>query len=63
MTGVIPKAPKLDRIDLKILSTLQNNDRITNAALADDVGLSLSPASSGSNGWRRRATLLGMAHS
>jgi DNA-binding Lrp family transcriptional regulator len=37
------KTPKLDRIDLKILSALQQNGRITNAALADDVGLSQSP--------------------
>ncbi|MBE9555087.1 MAG: Lrp/AsnC family transcriptional regulator [Proteobacteria bacterium] len=37
------KTPKLDRIDLKILSALQNNGRITNAALADEVGLSQSP--------------------
>ena len=43
MTGVMPKAPKLDRIDLKILSALQSNGRITNAALADAVGLSQSP--------------------
>lgn len=35
--------PKLDRIDLKILSELQQNGRITNAALADAVGLSQSP--------------------
>lgn len=34
---------KLDRIDLNILATLQNNGRITNAALADAVGLSQSP--------------------
>jgi DNA-binding Lrp family transcriptional regulator len=37
------KAPKLDAIDLKILATLQVNGRITNAALADAVGLSQSP--------------------
>ncbi len=34
---------KLDRIDLKILSTLQANGRITNLKLADQVGLSPSP--------------------
>jgi DNA-binding Lrp family transcriptional regulator len=33
----------LDRIDLKILSELQQNGRITNAALADVAGLSPSP--------------------
>lgn len=43
MTGAMPKTPKLDRIDLKILSALQGNGRITNAALADEVGLSQSP--------------------
>jgi DNA-binding Lrp family transcriptional regulator len=37
------KTPKLDAIDLKILATLQVNGRITNAALADAVGLSQSP--------------------
>jgi len=34
---------KIDRIDLKILATLQTNGRITNAALSDAVGLSQSP--------------------
>ena len=37
------KAEKLDRIDIKILAELQSNGRITNAALADAVGLSQSP--------------------
>jgi DNA-binding Lrp family transcriptional regulator len=37
------KQTRLDRIDLKILSELQTNGRITNAALADTVGLSQSP--------------------
>ncbi|MEM8971610.1 MAG: Lrp/AsnC family transcriptional regulator [Pseudomonadota bacterium] len=37
------KAEKLDRIDVKILAELQKNGRITNAALADAVGLSQSP--------------------
>lgn len=36
-------APKLDRIDLKILSQLQKNGRVTNVDLADAVGLSPSP--------------------
>ncbi|MBN9263051.1 MAG: Lrp/AsnC family transcriptional regulator [Hyphomicrobium sp.] len=35
--------PKLDRIDLKILSELQKNGRITNVDLAEKVGLSPSP--------------------
>ena len=34
---------KLDRIDLAILSQLQQNGRITNIELADKVGLSPSP--------------------
>ncbi|SAL63437.1 AsnC family transcriptional regulator [Caballeronia arvi] len=34
---------KLDRIDLRILSHLQQNGRITNVELADAVGLSPSP--------------------
>lgn len=33
----------LDKIDLKILSKLQKNGRITNQELADSVGLSASP--------------------
>lgn len=37
------RSDKLDRIDIKILSQLQNNGRITNTALADAVGLSQSP--------------------
>ena len=36
-------APKLDRIDIKILSTLQSNGNITNVDLAEMVGLSPSP--------------------
>ena len=37
------KTDKLDRIDVKILAELQSNGRITNAALAEAVGLSQSP--------------------
>lgn len=37
------KLPKLDRIDLKILTELQKNGRITNVQLSDAVGLSPSP--------------------
>ncbi|KEP71303.1 Lrp/AsnC family transcriptional regulator [Thioclava sp. BHET1] len=36
-------AYKLDRIDLKILTELQRNGRITNVELADKVALSPSP--------------------
>jgi DNA-binding Lrp family transcriptional regulator len=36
-------APKLDRLDFKILAQLQRNGRITNVELADAVGLSPSP--------------------
>ena len=36
-------APRLDRIDLKILMELQKSGRITNVELADAVGLSPSP--------------------
>ena len=35
--------PKLDRIDINILAELQRSGRITNAQLADQVGLSPSP--------------------
>ena len=34
---------KLDRIDINILSKLQDSGRITNVELADQVGLSASP--------------------
>lgn len=39
MNGV----PKLDRIDLNVLVQLQKDGRMTNANLADAVGLSASP--------------------
>lgn len=39
MTGL----PRLDRIDLNILVRLQKDGRMTNANLADAVGLSASP--------------------
>ncbi len=35
--------PKLDRIDLKILTELQRNGRISNVELAESIGLSASP--------------------
>ena len=35
--------PKLDRIDINILSTLQQQGNITNVNLAEAVGLSPSP--------------------
>lgn len=43
--GTLPMttAYKLDRIDLKILTELQRNGRITNVELADKVALSPSP--------------------
>ncbi|MCG7531629.1 Lrp/AsnC ligand binding domain-containing protein [Psychrobium sp. MM17-31] len=37
------KIKPLDRIDLKILSALQTNGRISNVNLANEVGLSASP--------------------
>jgi DNA-binding Lrp family transcriptional regulator len=40
MTG---GTPRLDRIDVRILSHLQKNGRVTNVELADAVGLSASP--------------------
>ncbi len=40
-------APAIDRTDLKILDALQTDGRLTNAELAERVGLSLSPC------WRR----------
>lgn len=40
---MMPDALKLDRIDLRILSHLQRNGRVTNVDLADAVGLSPSP--------------------
>ena len=40
---MIMGTPKLDRIDVRILSLLQKNGRVTNVELADAVGLSASP--------------------
>ena len=40
---MIPSNLKLDRLDLRILSQLQQNGRITNVDLAEAVGLSASP--------------------
>lgn len=40
---MMPESFKLDRIDIRILSHLQANGRITNVDLADAVGLSPSP--------------------
>ena len=37
------KGLKLDRIDIRILSELQKNGRISNRTLADTIGLSASP--------------------
>ncbi|WP_427969375.1 Lrp/AsnC family transcriptional regulator [Altererythrobacter sp.] len=37
------KSVKLDAIDLRIMTVLENNGRITNSALAEAVGLSPSP--------------------
>ena len=37
------RQPKLDRIDLRILTHLQENGRISNVELAEAVGLSPSP--------------------
>lgn len=39
----MPASAKLDRIDLKILSELQRNGRVTNVELANAIGLSPSP--------------------
>jgi DNA-binding Lrp family transcriptional regulator len=36
-------SPRLDRLDLKILATLQEAGRITNLELADTIGLSATP--------------------
>jgi DNA-binding Lrp family transcriptional regulator len=40
---MIGRAPKLDRIDIRILAHLQKNGRISNVELAEAVGLSASP--------------------
>ncbi len=40
---MLPSNLKLDRLDLRILSQLQINGRITNVDLANSVGLSPSP--------------------
>jgi DNA-binding Lrp family transcriptional regulator len=40
---MLDSIPRLDRIDIRILSQLQCNGRVTNVDLADMVGLSPSP--------------------
>lgn len=40
---MMDEAPKLDRLDIRILSHLQRNGRTANVDLADAVGLSPSP--------------------
>jgi len=40
---MVGRAPRLDRIDLRILSHLQKNGRLTNVDLANAVSLSASP--------------------
>jgi len=40
---VVEKIKELDRIDLTILNTVQNNGRISNADLAKKINLSASP--------------------
>src|SRR5882724_9882801 len=37
------RAPRLDRLDIKILATLQHSGRITNLDLAEAIGLSATP--------------------
>jgi DNA-binding Lrp family transcriptional regulator len=39
----LPISPKLDQIDIRILTALQSDARITNQKLAETVGLSPSP--------------------
>ena len=46
-TATLAAQAQLDRTDLKILDALQRDGRLTNADLAEKVGLSLSPC------WRR----------
>ena len=43
MPRPVERRPKLDRIDLRILTHLQDNGRISIVDLADAVGLSASP--------------------
>ncbi|SIQ55081.1 Lrp/AsnC ligand binding domain-containing protein [Pseudacidovorax sp. RU35E] len=40
----LPDAPELDRLDLRILATLQADGRITNVKLAETIGLSPTAA-------------------
>ena len=42
-TGAVAKKIKLDKIDRKILSDLQDNGRMTNVELADRSGISAPP--------------------
>lgn len=43
---------KLDRVDLQILRTLQENARLTTKELAARVSLSSTPVLNVLNGWR-----------
>lgn len=43
---------KLDKVDLQILRTLQENARLTTKELAARVSLSSTPVSSALNVWR-----------
>lgn len=52
-------APKLDRIDLRILTHLQKNGRVTNLQLADAVGLSPSPCLVGVKRLEKAGYILG----
>ena len=47
----------IDRIDLKILKTLQRHARITHTALANEVGLSVTPCKERVKRLRPRASL------
>jgi DNA-binding Lrp family transcriptional regulator len=51
--------PALDRIDLAILDALQRNARLTNAALAETVGLSQSACSRRLDGLERSGVIAG----
>jgi DNA-binding Lrp family transcriptional regulator len=44
----------VDTFDLKILSALQDDGRLTNQQLADIAGLSRRSARGGACGWKKR---------
>jgi DNA-binding Lrp family transcriptional regulator len=57
--AMVTRSPKLDRIDIKILSELQKNGRLSNVDLAEAVGLSPSPCLKRVKGLQKAGFIVG----